>query len=122
MDEIDYHAFSDSASEADDTGDEEFLGEGDLGLERSPEDLAQAILHDLHRLVDTYEIEEAELENLVELLKETFTIVEYVPRLKDRCSALEEDKEILHNQWMKEKEKYRKIAEVTSCVGSGRPF
>ena len=112
MDEIDYYGTGESQNGADDTADEEFLWEGSLALERSPEELAQAILDVLHRLVETYGIEDAELENLVELLKETFTIVEYVPRLKDRCSALEQDKGILHDQWAKEKEKYRQRTEV----------
>ena len=112
MDEIDYYSTGDAQSEADDRADEEFLGEGSLALERSPEELAQAILYDLHHLVDTYGIEDAELENLVELLKETFTVVECVPGLKDKCSALQEDRDILHGEWLKEKEKYRKRTEV----------
>lgn len=112
MDEIDYYSTGELQNEADDTADEEFLGEGSLALERSPEELAQAILDVLHRIVETYGIEDAELESLVELLKETFTIVEYVPHLKDRCSALEQDKGILHDQWLKEKEKYRQRTEV----------
>lgn len=112
MDEIDYYSTGDSQSGADDTGDDEFFGEGSLDAERAPEELAQAILLDLQRLVETYGIEGAELEKLVELLKETFTIVECVPRLRDKYSALKEDRDILHDEWLKEKEKYRKRTEV----------
>lgn len=112
MDEIDYYSTGDSHGGAGDTEDEEFFGEGILDAERSPEELAQAILIDLQRLVETYGIEDAELEKLVELLKETFTIVECVPNLRDKYSALKEDRDILHDEWLKEKEKYRKRTEV----------
>ena len=112
MDEIDYYGITESQGGADDAGDEEFFGEGILDAERSPEELAQAILFDLQRLVETYGIDSAELERLVELLKETFTIVESVPRLREKCSELKEDRDILHDEWLKEKEKYRKRTEV----------
>ena len=92
----------------------DYSGEGtlDLDLSHSSEELAHGILEELQKLKEQYAIEEDGLKLLVELLKEVFTIVEDVPVLQEVRERLQDERDILEEQWKAEKEKYKKRTEV----------
>ena len=106
MDEIDFHGdFVDSNSY------EEYFGEGSLGSV-APEQLAQSILESLQGLKSSYAVENEDLEPLVGLLNDVFSLVECIPGLRAGYNTLEEERDELERHWRKEKDKYKKRMEV----------
>ena len=107
MDEIDfYDSFGDSLVS------EEYEGEGVVGA-AAPDELAQDILENLQGLKSSYSLQDDDLIPLVGLLNDVFTILESVPSLRSHCRMLQEERDELEEQWIKEKERGKKRMEVT---------